>query len=465
MTSGNAGLTTALAASFGLLIAVACRDDGGGGAAVELRGGERLAWDQAASSLEELRSLTFRLYADDKVTVLFDPRCGEIPAAAGYPCSAGLPPLPEGSNTLQLTSVLNGVESPRSAPILVTVRSTRGVPPPAPARGAGDNVNPTSTLGRFVGPPNVVPDAAVASTITCSAGPQPGCHPASVLASGLDGASGLGPTPDGRLLFIEGGTRIRLIADGALTPGAALAFNDPSVRIVGLAVDPAFAASRTVFVAFTERTSSATVALSIARYREVNGTLGQGATIVGGLPVPEGALAPLAVDQAGLLYLALPATGAPPADSAGVVMRFTGDGLTPPSNPRASPILGYGYSRPTSLAPDSANLRLWLSGERAGWGNGLATLPLNVGTAAPWPIPPESAVLEQPDGRPMSQLLIVSGQELHQLSLGADGLVTGVDRLSLSPTFPVVAAIQSASGLRYVAVDTGDGRAAVFRIH
>jgi hypothetical protein len=90
---------------------------------------------------------------------------------------------------------------------------------------------------------------------------------------------------------------------------------------------------------------------------------------------------------------------------------------------------------------------------------------MSVGTAAPWPIPPESAVLEQPDGRPMSQLLIVSGQELYQLSLGADGLVTGLDRVSLSPNFPVVAATQSASGLRYIAVDTGDGQAAVFRLH
>jgi hypothetical protein len=267
------------------------------------------------------------------------------------------------------------------------------------------------------------------------------------------------------LLFIEGGIRVRLIVGGTLAPGAALAFNDPSVRIVGLTVDPAFAASRMVFVAFTERTSNGTVALSIARYRELNGVLGQGATIVGGLPVPAAALAPLAVDRAGLVYLALPAMGDRPADSAGLVMRFTGAGLTPPGNPRASPIFGYGYSRPTTLALDSANLRLWLSGERAGWGNGLATLPMSVGTAAPWPIPPESAVLEQPDGRPMSQLLIVSGQELYQLSLGADGLVTGLDRVSLSPNFPVVAATQSASGLRYIAVDTGDGQAAVFRLH
>src|SRR5262245_63378005 len=110
--------------------------------------------------------------------------------------------------------------------------------------------------------------------------------------------------------------------------------------------------------------------MGITRYREVAGTLGESATIVSGLSFREDAIAPMAVDREGYLYVALPA----PADTAGLnsdaiaeqtgrVLRFTRDGLVPPTNRGASPVIAEGYATPRGLAVDAQQGRLWLAGD------------------------------------------------------------------------------------------------------
>jgi hypothetical protein len=110
----------------------------------------------------------------------------------------------------------------------------------------------------------------------------------------------------GELIFVvEGNARIRVIADDVLRDEPSLAL-DAGARVTGIAVPPDFGQTRTVFIAWTQPSRSGGETLNITRYRELLGTLGEGATIVTGLPVSSGLAAPIAIDDQGLIYVALP---------------------------------------------------------------------------------------------------------------------------------------------------------------
>jgi hypothetical protein len=115
----------ALAFACGLVLLVGCGGgDGSGSDRVEpvpIRGGERLAWNQAADSIAQLKSLTFRLYIDGTESTLAATQCDEVPGPLGFECSGMLPPISSGQHLLELTSVLGGVESQRSPSLLVIV--------------------------------------------------------------------------------------------------------------------------------------------------------------------------------------------------------------------------------------------------------------------------------------------------------------------------------------------------------
>src|SRR4030095_5544696 len=69
-----------------LVLPAACGDDSNGNDRSEpvvLRGGERLAWDQAADSIGELSSLTFRLYVDGTEAPLSAARCDAAARPSG----------------------------------------------------------------------------------------------------------------------------------------------------------------------------------------------------------------------------------------------------------------------------------------------------------------------------------------------------------------------------------------------
>src|SRR5687767_10360778 len=127
---------------------------------------------------------------------------------------------------------------------------------------------------------------------------------ATLLADGLGSISDLTPTPDGRLLFIEDRRRVRLLTGAGVAPGAAL---EPGRALTGLALDPAFTETGLLFVGESEPRRDGTDALSIVRYRERRGWLGEGAAVVTGLSVPHAGSAPFALDTGGHLYVAAPA--------------------------------------------------------------------------------------------------------------------------------------------------------------
>ena len=258
---------------------------GGDGERTSEGQGPRLEWDQQADSLQQAQSLSFKLYVDDVGRTLNDAACRLAAGGAGYVCSAPVPQLGTGRHVLQLASVLNGSESPRSEPLVVS----------------GDT-------GQLTAPQQ--PDAAAldVSSVACLTGSATECYAVRTVATGLSGVTALSPLPDGRLLFVEGDTAVRVVADGALVGEPALTLNTSRARVVGLAIDRrSFLQTRFVFVAWTEEMQSDQAQLNVTRYREVGNALGEGATILTGIPVPRESRPSLAADHDEHIYVAVPA--------------------------------------------------------------------------------------------------------------------------------------------------------------
>jgi hypothetical protein len=281
-----------------------------------------------------------------------------------------------GPHVLELTAVLDGAESSRSRSLTVLLSATAPVTAVI-APNASDLTTPASLAG---------------AAVCTDDGANGRCYEIELVAGNLVAATALAPAPDGRLFFVEGSDRVRVIEGDQLLPDPMLVSQTNS-RLVGLVVDSDFSSTRFVFVAWAQTGPGGYALLNITRYREVGGTLGEAATIVQGLPFSEEGAAPLAMDAAGFLYVAVPATQSGP----GMVARFTRDGTTPADNPRASPALGPGYAKPSGLAVDSAVGRVWLAGRDQRW---LSALGLATGSSAAISIQPN--LLEAPTGRKLA---------------------------------------------------------------
>jgi hypothetical protein len=293
---------------------------------------------------------------------------------------------------LQLTASADGIESERSSPLSVTVASLA--------------LTGTTTA------PRETKDAPSDAGIMCLDAASRDCYDGRRLASVPGHVSALLTAGD-RIFLVERDARIRVIANDALEPAPALTL-DEGTRITGLAIPPDFERSHAVFVAWSEPSVRSGEILNVTRYRELLGTLGEGVTIVTGLPLPPGAAAPIAMDDGGLLYAALPSASAPPGApdsgaSNGVLMRLAPDGSVPGTNPRSSPLVAYGYARPSSLTFDAMAGGLWLSGADPRWPSPVSTLSVDVDERRDWPWVPSPADLRTPaDVSPDGPLLSIT---------------------------------------------------------
>jgi hypothetical protein len=362
-------LTFAVAA-----LAVSCGGDGpespsvpGDSGVIPITGGERLGWVQPAPSVEAIRAHSFRLFVDGAEASMADSRCSEATLAEGFECSGRLPTMSRGTHTLEVMAVWNGQPSSRSAPLTVMMGS-----------GLQTSLSASST---------------VSSDLTGVL--------SSRIAEGLSEVSALAALPDGRLLLVEGGRAIRVVEGDALLVESALTVDGVRQSIVGMAVDSAFDATRAVYVATAQLERDGSRTLSVTRYRELANRLGQGATIVTGLGIREGALAPLGVDDEGLVYLA----------NDGLVMRYARDGTVPATNPRSSPIVASGFDRPAALAVEAEHRRVWIAGTRAAWRHSVAVFSMDSAEGASWPQQPRAALPADadPEGLPVSNLSVRNG--------------------------------------------------------
>jgi hypothetical protein len=323
---------------------------------------------------------SFRLYVDGASAGFTEVRCANTRSAAGYLCSGLLPDMPNGRHVLELTAVANGVESSRSAVFAVLV--ARALMPSDDVEDRSSGSGSVRTLG-----------------VVCLDVAQVDCYDTRLIAGGLAPVTSAVAASATRLFFIEGDSSVRVAEGERLVERPALRLETNGARLISLALPPDFELTRHVYVAWSEPSSSGLHELNITRYREVQGSLGEGATIVTGLPVSVDAFAPMAFDDGGLLYVAVPGlepSSLPRARTAfnSSVLRFQADGTVPRGNPTASPVIAQGYARPTALLWDGVEGQLWLAGQDARSSITVATLPARILGRGAWPQSPLGVQLQ-----------------------------------------------------------------------
>jgi glucose/arabinose dehydrogenase len=185
-----------------------------------------------------------------------------------------------------------------------------------------------------------------------------------VVADGLDEPADIAVAPDGRLFVVERDGIVRAI--GARGEQATTAIDG---EILGLAIDADFERTHVVFAAAVTRIHDegwARETLTLARYREVNGTLGERAVLLHGVSVrADRAAAALGVGPDGKLYLALDDGGdayaaADPSSLNGKMLRLNADGTTADDPRGAPPGPAGGYRSPRALAWATDDV-LWIA--------------------------------------------------------------------------------------------------------
>ncbi|HXD15979.1 MAG TPA: PQQ-dependent sugar dehydrogenase [Vicinamibacterales bacterium] len=198
-----------------------------------------------------------------------------------------------------------------------------------------------------------------------------------VVAKGLEIPWSLVFMPDGRLLVPERHGRVRVIDTARGTADIALTidnvFTEGEAGLLGLALDPAFASNRLVYVYYTAR-SSGGAANRVVRYRESGGRLAEPVVLLDNIPantIHDGGRLRFGPD--GLLYItagdaANEELAQDVASYAGKILRINADGTTPRGNPFSSPIYSYGHRNPQGLDWHPATGDLWAS-EHGATGN------------------------------------------------------------------------------------------------
>ena len=310
-----------------------------------INGTERIGWNQRAADAVELAAVRYAIYVDGMRSELAGASCATAATADGFACSARLPTLSAGAHTLELASyVTDGsvLESARSAPLRVTVVSLveSAVKPGS---------NPlTSTPGSKGIPPLSLAD-----------GTRFVVEP---VADGLSRPTDLAFAPDGRLFIAERDGTIRSVRDGKLSEPAAVSDRWVSDdRLLAIAVDPDFTRTRFVFAIVASRGT-----FSLIRLREVAGTFGDRAVLLGGIRAGSEPAAALRFGPDARLYAALDDGGearlvGDAASPNGKILRLNADGTTPDDQAGASPIYAAGSPSPAGLDWQPGTGALWIA--------------------------------------------------------------------------------------------------------
>ena len=308
----------------------------GSGGGNTITGRERIGWIQQAESSAQLASFDFAAYVDGNRRVLEGDSCSG--GAPSFECSAQLPSLTAGQHTIELVAFMSSggvvVESNRSAPLQVTVAGLTA--PPAEAKN---------------------------STLTTSDGHR---FSANVVAAGLDDPSDLAISPDGRIFVIERAGRVRIAGADGLSEAAALELDDVAVSgdtgLTAIALHPDFENNGQVYLAYAAEGRDGAV-MRIARFRERNGVLAQGA-IVARERASSAQFVTARFGTDGRLYAGV-AAGPDSRDAEaqtsilGKILRFNDDGTMPRDNPRSSLTFTSGHRDVSALAWDSATDSMW----------------------------------------------------------------------------------------------------------
>jgi aldose sugar dehydrogenase len=316
-----------------------------------------------------------------------------------------------------------------------------------------------------------------------------------VVASGLEIPWAMAFAPDGRLFFTERPGRIRVIENGQLLadpvatlPVAAATGNESG--LMGLAIDPDFAANGYIYVAYSYKNAKAQLKNRVSRLTVQGSQAGDEKVLLEEIPgeqIHDGGRVKIGPD--GLLYISMgdasdPGHAQDMNSLSGKVLRINTDGSIPDSNPfPSSPIFTLGHRNPQGLAfqPGTGQLfetehgtaandevNVLEAGENYGWPlvQGIAkdsrfVDPILYFTPT---IAPSGATFYDGDqlGPWRGSLFFVTlvGQHLHRVVLGgADGRqVISDERLFEKEYGRLRDVIQGSDGYLYFCTNNRDGR-------
>jgi glucose/arabinose dehydrogenase len=220
---------------------------------------------------------------------------------------------------------------------------------------------------RRLGPPDTG-SITPGTTITTSEGTRLGVE---VVARNLQVPWSLAFAPDGRLFVAERPGRVRVIVNGTLLTEPALTLPDVAAvgegGLLGMALHPRFAETRLVFLVYTAQRPGGGIVNRLARFREVDNRLAEGAVLLDDLlanNIHNGSRLRFGPD--GLLYMTMGDSARPSvaqdfASYNGKILRVTEDGRTPSDNPFSSPVYTLGHRNPQGLDWHPESGELWAS--------------------------------------------------------------------------------------------------------
>lgn len=299
-----------------------------------ITGRERLGWDQRAGSTSELQTFRYAIYVDNVRSELGGVACAATSGEAGFPCSAPLPAMSNGTHVLELAAFIDRdgiLESARSQPFRVTVT------------GVGAEAGGTLTDG---------------DVISTSDGVQMQLE---VLSEDLRDPTALAIAPDGRV-FVGSAAGILMLDDGE--PMGPMQLTDGETLALGFS--PEFDRDGFVFVTQAVRSDKGGTLFRTLRLRDMGGWLADRMVILEHGPPSSTPASALRFAADGKLHLAFDDGGSAAAadrmsDWRGKLLRMEPDGRTPRDQAAASPVLWRGLSSPRGFDWAADGVTLWLA--------------------------------------------------------------------------------------------------------
>lgn len=347
--------------------------DPGSGTTTNISGRERIGWDQPGDSVEQVSGYSYGIYVDGARNDVTAVACAPGSASQLFACSGKGPDLAVGTHTLELSASSESGEGPRSPALTVVVaRAASGTAPSDWPVGSQD--------------------------ISVDGEPRR----LEKLVEGLDRPADAAFLPDGRLLIAERSGRVRLVEGGVLQARNAYEPAPEGDAILSLAVDPLFERTRFVFMIHAVRTGAGDV-FRLARYREVQGTLGERAILIEiEAPPIADASAVLRAGPGNTLLVAAGAAGFP-----GILLRLNMDGTRPRDQAGTTPGIAQGLQAPRGLAIDPVSGLIWIADEQGGQAHltGIAFTgrPLQAVVRARHPLAAAGSMAFYPSGGRVSQ--------------------------------------------------------------
>ncbi|MGE3507308.1 MAG: sorbosone dehydrogenase family protein [Vicinamibacterales bacterium] len=330
-----------------------------------LTGNERIGWDQAAESLEELGALRYGLWVDGEGDFARDVTCSALIDGLAS-CSGALPTMSPGTHVLEMATVLpDGRQSARSTPLTVTVGGSGRL---VFGGGLDGSVGSSPTSG------SPSPRAVAGVAVDLLGGP---------LADPTD----LAVADDGRVLIVERAGAVRQWAENRRDIRSILVLDDvlttEGTGLLSIAFDPDHARNHFVYLAYT-----AASGFRIARYRESEGSLAERAIVFETAADPAYTAAVLRFGPDRRLYVALDDQGDSVRSGdlgsySGKVLRLTPDGAVPDDQPGYTPVWLPDLRSPRGLDWIPQSDLLWLAD---GGGDRGMLLAARIG-----PVPPRRA--------------------------------------------------------------------------